>query len=117
MPKQLTIDSVVVQRVQIVREVLAPTAVPTAAATSTTTPTVTSGGGSVQTVPATATAAPASAAGTWVSVYVEYELRSGSQVIQYLHKNVTLQVPADRRVALATLLDQLTRDVAQVEQI
>jgi len=50
-------------------------------------------------------------------IYAEYALRSGTQVVQTVHKNVTSGVPQGRRVAVAAILDGLAQDVAALEQV
>ena len=50
-------------------------------------------------------------------VYIEYALRSGTQVVDTVHRQVTTNISATRKAALVALLDGLAQDAAAIEQL
>jgi hypothetical protein len=49
-----------------------------------------------------------------VLIYAEYDLKSGTQVVQSVHKDVTTTLSASAQTAAATTLDSIAQGITSV---
>lgn len=51
------------------------------------------------------------------SVYVQYNLKSGNQLVQPMYREVTSRLSAGRKAAATAVFDGLVQDIAAIESV